>query len=277
MISQISREDILRELELLPAWRPREPLPNIYSSELVADKAESVNATSATSDIAANVLHPLITNELSAKIILPVIDEAADVPARADIIQNMDWLTLQGCIKDCQACDLAATRTQAVFGAGDAKAEWMFVGEAPGEVEDKRGEPFIGEAGKLLDNMLIAMQLSRTNNVFIANIFKCRLPENRDPQAEEVKQCDPYLKRQVALIKPKMMIALGESAGQFLLKSDAPIASMRGQVHRYNDVPVIVTFHPADLLRKPENKPKAWDDLCLAKQTMQSLSGLSLI
>jgi DNA polymerase len=158
----------------------------------------------------------------------------------------------------------------------------MFVGEAPGEVEDKRGEPFVGEAGKLLDNMLMAMQLSRGSNVFISNVLKCRPPENRDPLAEEVKQCDPYLKQQVALIKPKVIIALGEFAAQSLLQSDAPIASLRGQVHRYNDVPVIVTFHPADLLRKPEDKPKAWDDLCLAKQTMQlkplqSLSGHSLI
>jgi DNA polymerase len=197
------------------------------------------------------------------------MDDAVELLDRAESIQNMDWPTLQDCIKDCQACDLAATRTQTVFGAGDTKAEWMFVGDAPSEVEDKRGEQFVGEPGKLLDNMLMAMQLSRGSNVFISNVLKCRTPENCNPHAEEVKQCDPYLKQQVALIKPKVIIALGEFAAQSLLQSDAPIASLRGQVHRYNDVPVIVTFHPAYLLRKPEDKPKAWDDLCFAKQTIQ--------
>lgn len=270
MSSHISREDILRELELLPVWRPREPLLNVNAlNQLLDVQAEVVPDVTTEILIADNTLQPIKPDELPAEIALPVMDSTVEVLDREEIIQNMDWHALQDCIKDCRACDLAATRTQTVFGVGDLKAEWMFVGGAPNEVEDKRGEPFVGPAGQLLDNMLSAMQLNRGNNVFIANVLKCRLPENRNPQAEEVKQCDPYLKQQVALIKPKVMIALGEFAAQSLLQSDAPIASLRGQVHRYNDVPVIVTFHPADLLRKPEDKSKAWDDLCLAKQTIQ--------
>jgi uracil-DNA glycosylase family 4 len=272
MSLNISREDILRELELLPAWRPRETLPNVSPpNQLLADKVEPVNKAAAETLVTApTAIQPIKVDELLTEAPLPVMDDT-EVLGRAEIIQNMDWPTLQDCIKDCKACDLAATRTQTVFGVGDAKAEWMFVGEAPGEIEDKHGEPFVGEVGKLLDNMLIAMQLSRINNVFIANVLKCRPPEDREPKGGEAKQCEPYLKQQVALIKPKVIIALGKSAAHSLLQSDAPIASMRGQVHRYNDVPVIVTFHPADLLHKPEDKSKAWDDLCFAKQTMQSL------
>ena len=163
----------------------------------------------------------------------------------------MDWQSLKEFVKECQACGLAKTRTQTVFGVGDENADWLFVGEAPGAEEDKRGEPFVGHAGKLLDNMLEAIHLKRGENVYIANVLKCRPPENRDPHGEEVMQCDPYLKRQVELIKPKLIIALGKFAAQSLLNSDATVTSMRGKLHDYCDVPVIVTYHPALFTAKP--------------------------
>ncbi len=231
----MTREDMLRELELLPVWKLRaEPMP--------AEKSEKT------------------INLQTALVLAP----------RASI-ETMDWQALQACVKDCQACGLAKTRTQTVFGVGDENADWLIIGEAPGAEEDKRGEPFVGRAGKLLDNMLAAIELKRGENVYIANVLKCRPPENRDPHGEEVIQCDPYLKRQVELIKPKLIIALGKFAAQSLLNSDATVTSMRGKLHHYCGVPVIVTYHPAYLLRNLADKAKAWDDLCLAKSTMQSL------
>jgi DNA polymerase len=188
----------------------------------------------------------------------------------------MDWQSLQQSVQSCQACVLAKTRTQTVVGAGDAHADWLFVGEAPGAEEDLQGEPFVGQAGKLLDNMLAAIQLRRGQNVYIANVLKCRPPENRDPHDEEVLQCQPYLKRQVALIQPKLIVALGKFAAQTLLQSENTLAentlaSLRGQLHDYHGVPVIVTYHPAYLLRNLADKAKVWEDLCFAKKTMQGL------
>nr|WP_244948275.1 uracil-DNA glycosylase [Methylovorus glucosotrophus] len=190
---------------------------------------------------------------------------------RRDSIAQLDWQGLQSCVANCQACSLSRTRTQTVFGVGDPAAEWLIVGEAPGAEEDKRGEPFVGQAGQLLDNMLGAIQLKRGQNVYIANVLKCRPPQNRDPQGEEVQQCDPFLKRQVELIKPKLILALGKFAAQSLLNSEATIGSMRGRLHAYNGVPVIVTYHPAYLLRNLMDKAKAWEDLCLARATMRKL------
>lgn len=184
---------------------------------------------------------------------------------------QMDWQNLQECVANCEACSLAKTRTQTVFGVGDPNAEWLIVGEAPGADEDLKGEPFVGQAGKLLDNMLAAIKLKRGQNVYIANVLKCRPPENRNPQVEEVMQCDPFLKRQVELIKPRLIIALGKFAAQSLLKSENTIASMRGKLHDYQGVPVIVTYHPSYLLRSPSDKAKAWEDLCFAVKTMQGL------
>jgi uracil-DNA glycosylase family 4 len=285
MSNSISREDILRELELLPVWLPKmAPLPKTELAKEADNSSASLTVeTPAIVEVKAQVLEPEATttlepviaknDELPAETALPITAKGNIAPDRAETIQNMDWAALQDCIKECQACELAASRTKTVFGAGDPNAEWLFVGEAPDDVEDQRGEPFAGQAGKLLDNMLIAMQLRRGQNVYITNVLKCRPTDHRGPLHEEALQCDPYLKQQIALIKPKMIIALGQFAAQSLLETDAPFASLRGQVHQYNDVPVVVTFHPADLLRKPEDKPKAWDDLCLARQTMQALPG----
>jgi DNA polymerase len=162
-------------------------------------------------------------------------------------------------------------RTRTVFGVGDEEADWMFVGEGPGAEEDAKGEPFVGQAGKLLDNMLAAIKLRRGRNVYIANVVKCRPPGNRNPEPGEAAQCEPYLHRQIALIKPRLIIALGKVAAVNLLKRDAAVASMRGKIHQYQGIPLIVTYHPAYLLRSLPEKAKAWVDLCFAVETMQGL------
>jgi len=181
------------------------------------------------------------------------------------------WIEIKQAVPACTACSLHKTRTQTVFGVGDENADWMLIGEAPGAEEDRLGDPFVGQAGKLLDNMLAAIDLKRSENVYIANVLKCRPPGNRNPEPEEVAKCTPFLKQQIALIQPKLIIAMGRFAAQTLLASDASIASMRGRVYRYEGVPLIVTYHPAYLLRTLADKAKAWEDLVFAKKTMASL------
>jgi len=163
-----------------------------------------------------------------------------------------------------------------VFGVGHPHAHWMVVGEAPGEQEDRQGEPFVGKSGQLLDNMLRAIGLTRAQaepaqQVYIANTIKCRPPGNRNPEPEELAQCEPFLIRQVELVKPKIILAMGRFAVQSLLRSNEPIGRLRGRVHRYQGVPLIVTYHPAYLLRNLEDKARAWDDLCLAQQTLKAV------
>ena len=176
---------------------------------------------------------------------------------------GMDWVTLRDCVTSCTRCDLHESRTQTVFGVGNQDADWMIIGEAPGAEEDRRGEPFVGRAGKLLDEMLRAVGHDRTS-VFIANILKCRPPNNRDPKPEESNACRGYLERQIELVRPKIILAVGRVAAQLLLDTDAPVGRLRGSVHRLGDTPLVVTYHPAYLLRSPSQKRKAWDDLCLA-------------
>ncbi len=172
----------------------------------------------------------------------------------------------------CQQCVLHESRTQTVFGVGNPNADWLVIGEAPGADEDSQGEPFVGRAGKLLNSMLLAMGLPR-EQVFIANILKCRPPNNRDPQAEEVLACETYLRQQIDLIKPKIILAVGRIAAQNLLKLETPIGKMRGNRYQYPDseLPVIVTYHPAYLLRSPREKRKVWEDLKLAMQTYKAI------
>jgi DNA polymerase len=196
---------------------------------------------------------------------------AASLPAG---IAAMDWDALQQAVAGCTACGLCQSRKNTVFGVGDTQARWLVVGEAPGENEDLQGEPFVGQAGQLLDNMLKAVGLNRgatgTQGVFIANVLKCRPPANRNPQPQEVATCEPYLRRQVALMQPQIILALGRFAAQSLLQATVPdvatipLGKLRGQVHQYDGVPVIVSYHPAYLLRTPQDKAKAWADLCLA-------------
>ena len=178
------------------------------------------------------------------------------------------WIEIKQAVPACTACALHKSRAQTVFGVGDENADWMLIGEAPGAEEDRLGEPFVGQAGKLLDNMLAAIELKRGENVYIANVLKCRPPGNRNPEPDEVAKCTPFLKRQIALIQPKLIIAMGRFAAQTLLASDASIASLRGRVFRYEGVPLIVTYHPAYLLRNLPDKSKAWADLLFAKKTI---------
>lgn len=190
---------------------------------------------------------------------------------RCALPQAMEWDALQSAIRSCKACPLYTGRTQAVPGVGDQNAAWLFVGEAPGADEDAQGEPFVGGAGKLLDNMLRSINLKRGDNVYIANVLKCHPPGNRNPLPEEIALCEPYLKRQIDLINPKLIVALGKFAAQTLSRSETSISDLRGHIHRYRDIPLIVTYHPAYLLRHPQEKAKAWRDLCLAVKTMQAL------
>ena len=178
-----------------------------------------------------------------------------------------DWDELRARVAACTRCSLSATRTQTVFGVGNRQADWLIVGEAPGAEEDRRGEPFVGRAGQLLNSMLHAIGLAR-EQVYIANVLKCRPPGNRDPNPTEATECLPYLEQQIALLKPKIMLAVGRIAAQNLLRSDKTLGALRQQVHRFglSDVPLVVTYHPAYLLRTPTEKRKAWEDLKFARE-----------
>lgn len=182
-------------------------------------------------------------------------------PQRVTRIATLDWRDLNNMVSTCQACPLGETRKHAVFGAGNPRGSWLFVGEAPGAEEDRRGEAFVGRAGQLLDNMLRAMGLSREKDVYIANILKCRPPNNRDPLGPEVQACMPYLQRQIALLQPRVIVALGRFAAQGLLQVDTPLSQLRGTTQHYQGIPLIVTYHPAYLLRNPIDKRKVWEDL----------------
>ena len=186
-----------------------------------------------------------------------------------------DWDGLRDQVAGCTACDqLCKTRTQTVFGVGNTKAEWLIIGEAPGAEEDRQGEPFVGRAGQLLNAMLLAIGLPR-ETVYIANILKCRPPGNRDPKPEEVSNCLPFLSRQIAMLQPKIILAVGRIAAQNLLATDAPLARLRGKLHRFGeaDTPLVITYHPAYLLRTPADKRKAWEDLKFARATHARILG----
>jgi len=199
---------------------------------------------------------------------------------RATGVDAMDWPALRDAVAGCTACKLCSGRTQTVFGVGNPQAHWMVVGEAPGEQEDRQGEPFVGKSGQLLDSMLRALGLTRgeaepARQVFIANTLKCRPPGNRNPEPDELAQCEPFLIRQIELVKPRMILAMGRFAVQSLLRSNEPVGRLRGRVHQYQGVPLVVTYHPAYLLRNPEDKARAWDDLCLELEQMKSLEQAS--
>jgi uracil-DNA glycosylase len=193
-------------------------------------------------------------------------------PATPADLAHMDWDALRHAIQTCTACELYKSRTQGVIGVGDEQADWLIIGEAPGADEDALGEPFVGQAGKLLDAMLASIDLKRGENVYIANVLKSRPPGNRNPAPEEVAACLPYLQRQIQLIQPRIIIALGRFAVQALLNTEEAIGRLRGRVHQYQGIPLIVTYHPAYLLRSLTDKAKAWEDLCLARETMHGLN-----
>lgn len=184
-----------------------------------------------------------------------------------------DWDSLAAKVSDCTLCQLSKQRTQSVFGVGNRQAEWLIIGEAPGADEDRQGEPFVGRAGKLLDQMLLSIGLPR-EQVYITNIVKCRPPQNRDPQPDEAAACSAYLRNQIALLKPKIILAVGRIAAHNLLHTDQAVGTLRGRVwsHPETQTPIVVTYHPAYLLRSPGEKRKAWHDLLLARQTLRSIS-----
>ncbi len=201
------------------------------------------------------------------------LDSGIDPATETVVYEDETWGGLRQRVTDCKQCDLHLGRKQAVFGVGDHNADWLVIGEAPGAEEDRQGEPFVGRAGKLLNSMLLACGLQR-EQVFIANILKCRPPENRDPKPEEVTACSSFLREQIDLIQPKIILAVGRIAAQNLLQTETPIGKMRGQKYEYADtgIPVVVTYHPAYLLRSPREKRKAWQDLqiamCVYKNTI---------
>jgi uracil-DNA glycosylase len=208
----------------------------------------------------------------------PSVQPIGTPHAPAGVLATLGWPALREAVAACRACGLCETRTQTVFGVGHEAAHWLVVGEAPGEQEDLLGEPFVGAAGQLLDRMLAALQLTRSTDgeagperrVYIANTLKCRPPRNRNPAPEELARCEPFLQRQIELLKPRIILAMGRFAVQTLLRSDAPVGKLRGRVHRYHGVPLVVTYHPAYLLRSLPEKARAWEDLCLAADTVEA-------
>jgi DNA polymerase len=215
-------------------------------------------AAAARAGVSAAQPEPVTINAVSA---VPPGERAAAVAA-------MDWSALKAEVKACTACGLRAGCTQTVFGVGDEKARWLVIGEAPGADEDRQGEPFVGRAGQLLNSMLTAIGLKRSE-VYITNVLKCRPPNNRDPKPDEAELCRPFLDRQIELIRPQLILALGRIAAQNLLHTDTPIGRLRGTVHKLGAIPVVVTYHPAYLLRSPGEKRKAWTDLKLAVRTAE--------
>lgn len=236
----------LKELGLLPVWRVRPGAIAGQSPDSGKNRPDQIE-TAAESRSS---------------------EESED---RLTSIAHADWERLRQMVSVCTACPLSLTRKQTVFGVGDEQADWLFIGEGPGAREDELGEPFVGQAGKLLDNMLQAISLSRDQDVYITNIVKCRPPGNRNPKDTEAGQCRPYLLRQITMIQPRLIVALGKVAAQNLLDTDASIASLRGRLHEFSGIPLIVTYHPAYLLRSLADKTKAWEDLCFARETMRNL------
>jgi uracil-DNA glycosylase len=259
-------------------WAPRADVavaPSVAASAPVVAAPEpraEVRVPAALAVRPAPTVAPPVAVAPHAPVVVPAAAPGRQRPAG---VATMDWPALQAAVASCEACGLCKTRRNTVFGVGDTGADWMVIGEAPGENEDLQGEPFVGAAGQLLDNMLRAVGRSRTGEgakgAYIANVLKCRPPANRNPQPQEVAQCEPFLARQVALVKPKIIVAMGRFAVQSLLRTEEPIGRLRGRVHRYEGVPVVVTYHPAYLLRTPVDKAKAWEDLCLAMETAQGL------
>lgn len=266
-------QSFLEEMGLGPLWVPRGA--GVDSS--VTTGAESSHDAADEMDVTS-----LSLANTPAKVPDLFADDAADLIAAADdhyapqTIMSMAWQPLKEAVAGCVKCNLCKSRTNTVFGTGDDKADWLFIGEGPGRNEDLQGEPFIGQAGKLLDNILLELGVKRGNNAYIANVVKCRPTDqtgrDRPPTADEANACLPYLQRQIELIKPKVLVALGKTAAISLLGLDAdtPVGKLRGTVHRYGDLPLIVTYHPAYLLRKLTEKGKVWSDLCLAMSVQAS-------
>ncbi len=248
ILKPLTREDVFKELDLSPVWRLR-----------------TNNAGVNPDAVEGEMLLQTQGDEPALKLPVAKGDQSND-PGMLTT-----WDALRDAVNTCTRCKLHTTRTQGVVGVGDQQADWLIIGEAPGADEDAQGEPFVGQAGRLLDAMLAAINLQRGNNVYIANVLKSRPPGNRNPEPDEVAACMPYLLKQIELLQPKIILALGRFAAQSLLDTKNSIASLRGQVHQFQGVPLIVSYHPAYLLRTLTDKAKAWEDLCLARKTFLSL------
>lgn len=233
----LSREQMLAEMGITPLWRAREP------------------ATGA--------------NEKAPGAALAAAPGPAAAPPEIPAVDAMNWPELGAAVAACKACPLCEQRKRAVLGVGDLDPDWLFVGEGPGAEEDVKGEPFVGQAGKLLDNMLAALGIARGDKVYIGNAVKCRPPGNRTPEAAEMAACRPWLERQIVLLKPKVIVLLGKAAVHSLLHDDSSLASLRGKRFEYQGIPVVVTYHPAYLLRNLPEKAKAWEDLLLARRCLR--------
>ena len=251
------------------AWLRELGVERVWGGGSVAQAPEPVSApVAAVQEIRVEAAQVEAQEATLPAVAADVIVNVPEIVAKGEIDPDQAWAILQQEISGCVACGLCKGRTQTVFGVGVMRARWMVIGEAPGEQEDLQGIPFVGRSGKLLDSMLAAVGHSREKDVFIANVIKCRPPGNRDPSPEEVAACSPYLMRQIALVRPDMILVVGRFAAQTLLGSDAKIGSLRGQRHEVTvdgrKIPVVVSYHPAYLLRSPQEKTKAWQDLRLA-------------
>ncbi len=236
-----TREQMLAEMGITPIWRARETA----QAGLPGERAAAAPAATAA-------------------------PAARAVPAQEAVaVDALDWPDLAAAVANCRACQLCEQRRQAVLGVGDLDPDWLFIGEGPGAEEDVKGEPFVGQAGKLLDNMLAALGLARGNKVYIGNAVKCRPPGNRTPEAAEMAACRPWLERQIALLRPRVIVLLGKAAVHSLLHDDKSLASLRGRRFEYLGIPVVVTYHPAYLLRNLPEKAKAWEDLVFARRCLR--------
>lgn len=291
---------MLKEMGITPVWVPRGAVADAAAKACATATATAVMATAKAAATPATLVpaarpasaearpalsdarkplvgavpaaHAANTGSHSASAASTSAKNVLD-PERAALIARMDWPQLQQAAAQCQACTLCQSRSNTVFGSGDQQADWLIIGDAPGQEEDQQGEPFAGQAGQLLDSMLAAIDLNRGNlnrsgGVYITNVVKCSAPANRNPEPHEMAQCAPHLLRQVELIAPKVILLMGRFAVQAMLHTDASIASLRGQVHTCQGIPAVVTYHPAYLLRTLTDKAKAWEDLLLARSLL---------
>lgn len=260
----MERDALLNELGLGPVWKLRD-----YQGARLAGEAASAPAPPADKTIAAvRAVEP----SLQQWAIEPSSSQRETEPkAEAAASPDAAWSALEAEIRACRACPLCQNRKQAVPGVGDRQADWLFIGEGPGAEEDAQGEPFVGPAGKLLDAMLAAIGLKRGEAVYIANAVKCRPPANRTPEAAEMAACRPFLERQIALLRPRLIVLLGRASAHSVLGTEQALSGLRGRRHAFGEIPVLVTYHPAYLLRTLQDKAKAWEDLCLARSLMQEL------
>jgi len=265
------RLELLRALDI-DVWQRRD-----RPSQVISEPAATANSAVATMEVASPRISPVAPASRVPQVRPPQAEIAVElapiVSKPLPDVSGMDWEALNRTVGECTLCELHKTRTRPVFGVGNRKAQWMIIGEAPGADEDAQGEPFVGKAGQLLNTMLRAIGLAR-EEVFIANILKSRPPQNRDPRPEEVRVCIPYLYRQIELVNPRLIVCVGRIAAQNLLNTTETIGKLRGRLHQLaSGRPMIVTYHPAYLLRSPAEKRKSWADLVLAMQTFERLGG----